>query len=154
MKPSRSWLGGWFKKEAGGAMPAGPGPIKANLGEQTSFVYDPVAKRWVNKKVSMAFRDLHSYQTRTHLFCYADWRCWFLSSCNCSPSSSCDCLPNTSCTSSYAPSLPVLYSLSHSTRSRHATPQSSQNFSRSWRSQSCRTISLRFCWSFLDTSSS
>lgn len=49
MKQSRSWLGGWFKREA--SPQPGPGPIKAKLGEDTSFVYDPQLKRWVNKKV-------------------------------------------------------------------------------------------------------
>jgi hypothetical protein len=33
----------------------GPGPVKANLGEQTSFVYDAELKRWVNKKVHFSF---------------------------------------------------------------------------------------------------
>lgn len=60
VKPSRSWLGGWFKRETGGASspqtPAGPGPVKANLGEQTSFVFDPEQKKWVNKKVSLPCR--------------------------------------------------------------------------------------------------
>lgn len=40
------WFGGWFKKDAA----AGPGPIKAKLGEENSFVYDPELKKWVNKK--------------------------------------------------------------------------------------------------------
>ncbi|BGO91738.1 hypothetical protein NBRC10512_006220 [Rhodotorula toruloides] len=48
IKPSKSWLGGWFKREASPAN-AGPGPVKANLGEQKSFVYDEKLKRWVNK---------------------------------------------------------------------------------------------------------
>ncbi|PKS10738.1 hypothetical protein jhhlp_002495 [Lomentospora prolificans] len=43
-----SWFGGG-KKEA---MPTEQSnkPIRANLGEQSSFVYDPELKRWVNKK--------------------------------------------------------------------------------------------------------
>lgn len=44
-------FGGWFggaKKEGGGAET--PKAIKAKLGEQSSFVYDPDLKRWVNKK--------------------------------------------------------------------------------------------------------
>jgi len=44
-------FGGWFggaKKESGGA--EAPKAIKAKLGEQSSFVYDPDLKRWVNKK--------------------------------------------------------------------------------------------------------
>ena len=40
------WFGGWFKKDAA----AGPGPIKAKLGDENSFVYDPELKKWVNKK--------------------------------------------------------------------------------------------------------
>ncbi|KAE8844009.1 hypothetical protein PTNB73_08414 [Pyrenophora teres f. teres] len=40
------WLTGWFKKDAN----AGPGPIKAKLGEENSFYYDPELKKWVNKK--------------------------------------------------------------------------------------------------------
>jgi len=47
------WFGGWL----GGKMPEGEdahgtpnAPIKAKLGEQSSFYYDPEQKRWVNKK--------------------------------------------------------------------------------------------------------
>jgi len=40
------WFGGWFKKDPNAA----PGPIKAKLGEENSFVYDPELKKWVNKK--------------------------------------------------------------------------------------------------------
>jgi hypothetical protein len=51
-KKGGGWgLGGWFgsKKEADmGAQPNKP--IKAKLGEESSFVYDPELKRWVNKK--------------------------------------------------------------------------------------------------------
>ncbi|GAA5978058.1 hypothetical protein JCM5350_007383 [Sporobolomyces pararoseus] len=48
IKPSKSWLGGWFKREASPAAPTGPGPVKANLGEQKTFYYDEKLKRWVN----------------------------------------------------------------------------------------------------------
>ncbi|BGP16572.1 hypothetical protein JCM10213_000516 [Rhodosporidiobolus nylandii] len=48
IKPSKSWLGGWFKREASPAN-QGPGPIKAKLGEEKSFYYDEKLKRWVNK---------------------------------------------------------------------------------------------------------
>ena len=43
-------LGGWFSKKEPdmGAQPNKP--IKAKLGEQSSFVYDPELKRWINKK--------------------------------------------------------------------------------------------------------
>ncbi|KAK5993662.1 COPII coat assembly protein sec16 [Cladobotryum mycophilum] len=45
---------GWFggaKKEAPSPGEASPGkPIKAKLGEASSFVYDPDLKRWINKK--------------------------------------------------------------------------------------------------------
>ncbi|OAL55554.1 hypothetical protein IQ07DRAFT_529195 [Pyrenochaeta sp. DS3sAY3a] len=40
------WFGGWFKKDPNAA----PGPIRAKLGEENSFVYDPDLKKWVNKK--------------------------------------------------------------------------------------------------------
>jgi hypothetical protein len=40
------WLSGWFKKDQS----AGPGPIKAKLGEESSFYYDTDLKKWVNKK--------------------------------------------------------------------------------------------------------
>ncbi|GAA5950714.1 hypothetical protein JCM21900_000489 [Sporobolomyces salmonicolor] len=49
IKPSKSWLGGWFKREGTPTQQMGPGPIKANLGEQKSFYYDEKLKRWVNK---------------------------------------------------------------------------------------------------------
>ncbi|KAJ6596911.1 Sec23-binding domain of Sec16-domain-containing protein [Mycena vulgaris] len=42
---SGSWLGRlWRRSEAS------PGPVKASLGEETSFYYDKELKRWVNKK--------------------------------------------------------------------------------------------------------
>jgi len=43
------WFKGWFggKKDAS----AQGGPIKAKLGEESSFYYDPDLKRWINKKV-------------------------------------------------------------------------------------------------------
>ncbi|KAA1138065.1 hypothetical protein PGTUg99_027564 [Puccinia graminis f. sp. tritici] len=48
--PSSSWLGRWFKRDSGAQAPPGSGPVKANLGEDFSLVYDPETKRWVNKK--------------------------------------------------------------------------------------------------------
>ncbi|KAK3056063.1 vesicle coat component [Extremus antarcticus] len=44
----KGWLTGWFggKKDPN----AGPGPIKAKLGEENSFHYDEDLKKWVNKK--------------------------------------------------------------------------------------------------------
>lgn len=47
----KGWFGGWFggKKEQS----IGPGPIKAKLGEESSFYYDKELKKWVNKKVSV-----------------------------------------------------------------------------------------------------
>ena len=42
----KGWFTGWFKKDPNAA----PGPIKAKLGDESSFVYDPELKRWVNKK--------------------------------------------------------------------------------------------------------
>lgn len=46
--------GGWFSGLWGGKKEANldkPKAVRANLGEQSSFVYDPELKRWVNKKV-------------------------------------------------------------------------------------------------------
>ncbi|KNZ58264.1 hypothetical protein VP01_1963g2 [Puccinia sorghi] len=40
----------WFKRDSGGQAAPGSGPVKANLGEDFSLVYDPETKRWVNKK--------------------------------------------------------------------------------------------------------
>ncbi|GAA5975728.1 hypothetical protein JCM11641_005850 [Rhodosporidiobolus odoratus] len=48
IKPSKSWIGGWFKREASPAN-QGPGPIKAKLGDEKSLVYDEKLKRWINK---------------------------------------------------------------------------------------------------------
>ena len=45
---SGGWLSRLWKREST------PSPIKANLGEQTSFYYDKELKRWVNKNVSAA----------------------------------------------------------------------------------------------------
>ncbi|KAB8237709.1 COPII coat assembly protein SEC16 [Aspergillus alliaceus] len=45
----KSWFGGWFggaKKEND----ASGGPIRAKLGEESSFYYDKELKKWVNKK--------------------------------------------------------------------------------------------------------
>ncbi|TAQ90694.1 hypothetical protein B7494_g977 [Chlorociboria aeruginascens] len=51
--PKKGWgLGGWFgggKKEAAD-VPQTNKPIRAKLGEASSFVYDPELKRWVDKK--------------------------------------------------------------------------------------------------------
>ncbi|KAF8522284.1 Sec23-binding domain of Sec16-domain-containing protein [Hysterangium stoloniferum] len=44
---STSWLGRWWPRASSSTSPA---PIKANLGEETSFYYDKELKRWVNKK--------------------------------------------------------------------------------------------------------
>ncbi|PQE23096.1 COPII coat assembly SEC16 protein [Rutstroemia sp. NJR-2017a WRK4] len=51
----KGWgLGGWFgggKKEAAPVDASQPNkPIRAKLGEESSFVYDPDLKRWINKK--------------------------------------------------------------------------------------------------------
>ncbi|KAK1253430.1 hypothetical protein MKX07_001507 [Trichoderma sp. CBMAI-0711] len=46
-----SWFGGGKKEAASPGEASSPGkPIKAKLGEASSFVYDPELKRWVNKK--------------------------------------------------------------------------------------------------------
>ena len=44
----KAWFGGWFGKKDPNL---GPGPIKAKLGEESSFYYDKDLKKWVNKKV-------------------------------------------------------------------------------------------------------
>ena len=46
------WLGGWFggKKDGDAAQGTPNAPIKAKLGEQSSFYYDPEKKRWIDKK--------------------------------------------------------------------------------------------------------
>lgn len=49
--PSSSWLGRLFRRDAP-QVPAS-GPVKANLGEEVSLVYDPETKRWVSRKVSL-----------------------------------------------------------------------------------------------------
>ncbi|KAK1809724.1 vesicle coat component [Friedmanniomyces endolithicus] len=46
-KASGSWLGGWFKKDPTAELNK---PIRAKLGDQSSFVYDEQLKKWVNKK--------------------------------------------------------------------------------------------------------
>lgn len=46
-KKAGGWFGGWFGKKDPNAP---PGPIKAKLGEENSFYYDPELKKWVNKK--------------------------------------------------------------------------------------------------------
>ncbi|KAK7054861.1 hypothetical protein VNI00_003324 [Paramarasmius palmivorus] len=40
---SGSWLSRWWKRDST------PGPVRANLGEEKTFYYDPELKRWVNK---------------------------------------------------------------------------------------------------------
>ncbi|KAI5803061.1 Sec23-binding domain of Sec16-domain-containing protein [Geopyxis carbonaria] len=46
----KGWFGGWFGRGTT-PEPGTPGaPIKAKLGEESTFVYDPDLKRWVNKK--------------------------------------------------------------------------------------------------------
>ena len=46
------WLGGWFggKKDGDASQGTPNAPIKAKLGEQSSFYYDPEKKRWIDKK--------------------------------------------------------------------------------------------------------
>ncbi|KAF1353429.1 Sec23-binding domain of Sec16-domain-containing protein [Delphinella strobiligena] len=50
----KGWLSGWFKKGEGNLDQASPQqgtkPIRAKLGEENSFHYDPDLKKWVNKK--------------------------------------------------------------------------------------------------------
>ncbi|KAL1620255.1 vesicle coat component [Neofusicoccum ribis] len=51
-KKTGSWLGGWFKKSE--STDLGNKPIRAKLGEENSFYYDPDLKKWVNKKAGPA----------------------------------------------------------------------------------------------------
>ncbi|KAF2722136.1 hypothetical protein K431DRAFT_284337 [Polychaeton citri CBS 116435] len=44
------WFGGWFAGKGKEGDLSGSGPIKAKLGEQSSFYYDEQLKKWVNKK--------------------------------------------------------------------------------------------------------
>ncbi|KIY61739.1 hypothetical protein CYLTODRAFT_405295 [Cylindrobasidium torrendii FP15055 ss-10] len=41
----KSWLSRWWSKDPN----AGPGPVKAKLGQESSFYYDKELKKWVNK---------------------------------------------------------------------------------------------------------
>ena len=56
LKPRKSgWLGGWFsgtKKDGdlSSTQTAPNAPIRAKLGEESSFIYDKQLKKWVNKK--------------------------------------------------------------------------------------------------------
>ncbi|PYI29046.1 hypothetical protein BP00DRAFT_417571 [Aspergillus indologenus CBS 114.80] len=45
----KGWFGGWFGGKKEGENPGG-GPIRAKLGEESSFYYDTELKKWVNKK--------------------------------------------------------------------------------------------------------
>ena len=54
-KPTNATKGSWFGWLGGGGKSKDPSPsqprvIKAQLGEANSFQYDPVLKKWVNKK--------------------------------------------------------------------------------------------------------
>ncbi|KAH8695118.1 putative COPII vesicle coat protein Sec16 [Talaromyces proteolyticus] len=44
----KGWFGGWWGGKKDGD--ASGGPIRAKLGEENSFYYDPDLKKWVNKK--------------------------------------------------------------------------------------------------------
>ncbi|KAG8746947.1 Protein transport protein Sec16A [Ceratobasidium sp. 414] len=44
LKPATSWIGRWWSRKESDS----PGPVKANLGEQMSLVYDKELKRWIN----------------------------------------------------------------------------------------------------------
>ncbi|KAG9002395.1 hypothetical protein FRB93_011512 [Tulasnella sp. JGI-2019a] len=47
---SSSWLPWKWGAKKEEALASGPGPVKAKLGEESSFYYDKDLKRWVNKK--------------------------------------------------------------------------------------------------------
>ncbi|KAL1863704.1 vesicle coat component [Paecilomyces lecythidis] len=47
----KGWFGGWFAgRRDSDTSSNGGGPIRAKLGEENSFYYDPNLKKWVNKK--------------------------------------------------------------------------------------------------------
>lgn len=55
LKPKSSWFGSWFKgnnDDLNKASDSNPGRtvIRAKLGEESSFYYDPDLKKWVNRK--------------------------------------------------------------------------------------------------------
>ncbi|MCJ1470667.1 vesicle coat component [Pseudocyphellaria aurata] len=53
LNAKKSWFGGWLGgKKDGDALNQAPsqGPIRAKLGEESSFYYDEKLKKWVNKK--------------------------------------------------------------------------------------------------------
>ena len=47
----KSWFGGWLggKKEGDASKPPSNAPIRAKLGEESSFYYDSNLKKWINK---------------------------------------------------------------------------------------------------------
>ncbi|KAG9096746.1 hypothetical protein FRC06_008367 [Ceratobasidium sp. 370] len=47
LKPATSWIGRWWSRKDSDS----PGPVKANLGEQMSLVYDKELKRWINPNI-------------------------------------------------------------------------------------------------------
>lgn len=61
---SGSWFG-WFRKNDT------PKPVKANLGKESSFYYDPDLGRWVNKAVSSS--PTHRKNPSDHLCIYVGW---------------------------------------------------------------------------------
>ncbi len=48
----KGWFGGWFSSKKDPNLNPGSGPIRAKLGEESSFYYDAELKKWVNKKAS------------------------------------------------------------------------------------------------------
>ncbi|KAG8717514.1 hypothetical protein FRC09_014145 [Ceratobasidium sp. 395] len=44
LKPTSSWIGRWWSRKDNDS----PAPVKANLGDQMSLVYDKELKRWIN----------------------------------------------------------------------------------------------------------
>ena len=68
LKPKKSgWLGGWFgsarkDSDLSSTQAAPNAPIRAKLGEESSFIYDKELKKWVNKK---AGSEIHSVAAAT-----------------------------------------------------------------------------------------
>ena len=61
IQQSSSWFSRWWSKEGSS------GPVKATLGEESSFVYDKELKRWVNKKVRLGLLVPEFLVLRCHL---------------------------------------------------------------------------------------
>lgn len=60
LKPASSWIGRWWTRKETDS----PAPVKANLGDQMSLVYDKELKRWVNPNVGLPNISFISHLTK------------------------------------------------------------------------------------------